>query len=145
MVAENERQNKKKRTMENVESSSRPSIGFPLGLALLLILLLCISGALICYLNWKKIRALILQSSGHDQDNNNDIQSDINHSPDVQPASPVMKPRQKIVRQSLPVLMPGDQVPRFIAMACPCEPATMEKITITVQKPTALSEPFYYS
>ncbi|XWS14867.1 hypothetical protein CRYUN_Cryun35bG0045600 [Craigia yunnanensis] len=132
--------------MENEESSSsRPSIGFPLGLALLLILLFCISGVLICCLNWHKLRALILQSSDH-PDDNEDFQSDIDHSPAVQAASPVMKSRQKIAGQSLPVLMPGDQVPRFIAMACPCEPVRIEKITITVQKPPAdLPVMFYYS
>ncbi|XVE60651.1 hypothetical protein DITRI_Ditri05aG0145300 [Diplodiscus trichospermus] len=134
--------------MENEESSSsRPSIGFPLGLALLLILLFCISGVLICYLNWHKLRALFLQSSGHHQDDDGDIQSDVDHSRvDVQAESPIKKrSQQKIVGQSLPVLMPGDEVPRFIAMACPCEPATMEKITITVHKPPALPVPFYYS
>ncbi|XWS24020.1 hypothetical protein CRYUN_Cryun28dG0065500 [Craigia yunnanensis] len=132
--------------MENEESSSsRPSIGFPLGLAILLILLFFMSGFLICYLNWHKLRALILQSFDH-PDEIDDFQSDIDHSPAVQASSPVMKPRQKIVGQSLPVLMPGDQVPRFIAIACPCEPARIEKITITVQKPPAdLPLPFYYS
>ncbi|XVF36532.1 hypothetical protein REPUB_Repub19eG0065900 [Reevesia pubescens] len=132
--------------MENEESSSsRPSIGFPVGLAVLLVLLFCISGVLICYINWHKLRTLILQSSDHYQDDNEDIESDIEQSPDVQAASPVTKPRQKIVGQSLPVLMPGDQVPRFIAMACPCERAIGEKITITVQKPPALPVPVYYS
>ncbi|CAN1341143.1 Uncharacterized protein At5g65660 [Linum perenne] len=28
--------------------------------------------------------------------------------------------------ESLPVLMPGDEVPRFIAMACPCQPPVLE-------------------
>lgn len=37
--------------------------------------------------------------------------------------------------QSLSVLMPGDQVPKFIAMACPCRPPLAEKVTIEVQKP----------
>ena len=31
-------------------------------------------------------------------------------------------------RQSLPVLMPGDKVPKFIALPCPCEPRRDEKI-----------------
>lgn len=29
--------------------------------------------------------------------------------------------------QSLPVLMPGDMVPKFIALACPCKAPTDEK------------------
>ncbi|XVE55656.1 hypothetical protein DITRI_Ditri03aG0176200 [Diplodiscus trichospermus] len=133
--------------MENEESSSsRPSIGFPLGLAIILILLVCISGFLICYINWHRLRALILQSSDY-PDDNNDFRSDILHSPAVQPSSPAMKPRQKTAGQSLPVLMPGDQVPRFMAIACPCQPARIEKITMTVRKPAAvaLPLPFYYS
>ncbi|KAB2023629.1 hypothetical protein ES319_D06G032100v1 [Gossypium barbadense] len=129
--------------MENEESSSsRPSIGFPLGLALLLILLFCISAVLLCYLNWQKLRALILRSSDQDQD---DIESDIGRSPDLEVSSPVMKPKGKIVGKNMPVLMPGDKVPRFIAMASPCEPPRTETITITVPKPPALSVPFYYS
>ncbi|MBA0747282.1 hypothetical protein Gogos_004208, partial [Gossypium gossypioides] len=123
--------------MENEESSSsRPSIGFPLGLALLLILLFCVSAVLLCYLNWQKLRALILPTSDQDQD---DIESDIGRSPDLEVSSPVMKPKGKIVAQSIPVLMPGDKVPRFIAMASPCEPPRTETITITVPKPPALS------
>ncbi|KAG4194008.1 hypothetical protein F383_22761 [Gossypium arboreum] len=129
--------------MENEESSSsRPAIGFPLGLALLLILLFCISAVLICYLNWQKLRVLILRSSDQDQD---DIESDIGRSPELEVSSTVMKPKGKIVGQSMPVLMPGDKVPRFIAMASPCEPPRTETITITVPKPPALSVPFYYS
>ncbi|XVF39698.1 hypothetical protein PTKIN_Ptkin01aG0053800 [Pterospermum kingtungense] len=134
--------------MENEESSSRPSIGFPLGLAILLMLLFCISGILICYLHWHKLRALIRQSSDHHPDNVDDFQSDTDRSQaDDQASSPVKKPRQKIEGQiSLPVLMPGDQVPRFIAMACPCEPSRLERITIRVQKPPPdLPVPFYYS
>jgi len=36
--------------------------------------------------------------------------------------------------KSLPVLMPGDAVPKFIATACPCQPPRDERITIHVQK-----------
>ena len=36
--------------------------------------------------------------------------------------------------ESLPVLMPGDEVPKFIALACPCQPPKEERITIHVQK-----------
>lgn len=53
--------------------------------------------------------------------------------------------RPKIVGQSLQVLMPGDEVPRFVAMACPCEPPAAEKIKDTVQKPPPLPVPFHYS
>ena len=38
-------------------------------------------------------------------------------------------------RQSLPVLMPGDKVPKFIALPCPCEPPREEKVVVKVTKP----------
>ncbi|GMI77348.1 hypothetical protein like AT5G65660 [Hibiscus trionum] len=132
--------------MEKEElSSRRPSIAFPLGLALLLLLLFCISCLLICYFNWNKLRTLIFGSSDQNwDDDNNDIESDIaDRSSDFQDSSPVIMAKGKIVGQSPLVLMPGDKVPRFIAMACPCEPPRTEKITITVPKPPALSVPFY--
>ncbi|KAL4333658.1 hypothetical protein GQ457_07G024430 [Hibiscus cannabinus] len=116
--------------MKNEESSSstssRPIIGYPLGVALLLILLFCISGFLIGCVNWHKLQALILRYSP-DHDHNDNTRSDIDRSPDVRPPF-LATAGQKLVGQSLPVLMPGDEVPRFLAMACPCEPATIEKI-----------------
>lgn len=36
--------------------------------------------------------------------------------------------------QSLPVMMPGDEVPKFIAIACPCQPPRDERITIHIDK-----------
>ncbi|KAE8686187.1 Detected protein of unknown function [Hibiscus syriacus] len=127
--------------MENEEelSSRRPSIGFPLGLALLLLLLFCISALLLCYFNWHKLQTLIFGSSDHD-DSDDDIESNVvDRSSEFQDSSPVMKPKEKTVGQTLLVLMAGEKVPRFIAMACPCEPPRTAKIAITVSKPpTAL-------
>lgn len=49
--------------------------------------------------------------------------------------------------QSLPVIMPGDNVPKFIALPCPCEPPRMEKIVVEVEppppKPPRIAVPFY--
>ena len=39
--------------------------------------------------------------------------------------------------KTIPVLMPGDDIPKFIATACPCEPPRDERITILVQKEEA--------
>ncbi|OMO50843.1 hypothetical protein CCACVL1_30211 [Corchorus capsularis] len=130
---------------EESSSSRRPSISFPLGFALLLILLICISLVLVCYVKWHKLRALFLQSPYEDE-NDDDSLSETSHSPALEAASPVMKAKQKVGGESLPVLMPGDRVPRFIAMACPCEPPILEKITIQIHKPPSdLAVPFYYS
>jgi hypothetical protein len=49
--------------------------------------------------------------------------------------------------QSLPVLMPGDHIPKFIALPCPREPPRQEKIFVTVQKsppkPPRIAVPLY--
>ncbi|OVA07321.1 hypothetical protein BVC80_1605g9 [Macleaya cordata] len=38
--------------------------------------------------------------------------------------------------ESMPVIMPGDQIPKFIALPCPCAPPRAENIiTVDVQKP----------
>ncbi|GAU14318.1 hypothetical protein TSUD_308780 [Trifolium subterraneum] len=48
------------------------------------------------------------------------------------PGFPVLMMKENHV-PSFPVVMPGDKVPKFIALACPCEPPKDEKITIHVQ------------
>ncbi|XP_062164519.1 uncharacterized protein At5g65660-like [Alnus glutinosa] len=97
-------------------ASSRPSIGFPLGLALLLLMLFSMSAFFSCCLHWDKLRSLLHSSP----DENADIEADI------KPLPPLKTPKQA-ESHSLTVLMPGDQVPKFIAMACPCRPPLYEK------------------
>ncbi|KAE9449519.1 hypothetical protein RHGRI_028942 [Rhododendron griersonianum] len=49
--------------------------------------------------------------------------------------------------QSLPVLMPGDHIPKFIALPCPREPPRPEKIIVEVPrtppKPPRIAVPLY--
>ncbi|XP_027333300.1 uncharacterized protein At5g65660-like [Abrus precatorius] len=115
-------------------AASRVSIGFPLGLALLFVCLLFICGFFCCCLHWNKLQslfryseAIIPQSLGQAQ-----IQADITSSPQ-KPVFPVVM-MKKNYAESLPVLMPGDDIPKFIAMACPCQPPREERITIHVEK-----------
>ncbi|KAI5597969.1 hypothetical protein POPTR_002G108100v4 [Populus trichocarpa] len=118
--------------------TNRPSLGFPVGLVLLLFMLFIMSGLFSCCLHWEKVLSLLGVSS---EDNHSHIEEDVEHLP--QKSSP---PHVKLKRnqgQSLPVLMPGDQVPKFIAMACPCEPPRTEKITVQIQKPPSFPVPFY--
>ncbi|KAJ7943805.1 hydroxyproline-rich glycoprotein family protein [Quillaja saponaria] len=108
--------------------ASRPSLGFPLGTALLLIVIFSLSGIFSCCYHWDKIRSL-RQSFSDDPDPEADIQgspskSKLNYTD--------LKQKQS---QSLPVLMPGDKVPKFIALPCPCEPSRPEKIIVKVEKP----------
>ncbi|KAM5575204.1 hypothetical protein ABKV19_014243 [Rosa sericea] len=119
--------------MENDEVSTRPSLAFPLGLALLLLMLLSISTFFFCCLYWDRVRSLFISSLDQDQDPEANL--------DQKPARPKTMENQNQL-QSLPVLMPGDQVPKFIAIACPCElPAVEKKITVIVDEPTRLCHP----
>ncbi|KAK9930083.1 hypothetical protein M0R45_027140 [Rubus argutus] len=119
--------------MDNDDVSTRPSLAFPLGLALLLLMLLSISCFFFCCLHWDKVRSLF--GSSLDQDPEAEL--------DQKPARPKTMENQNEL-QSLPVLMPGDQVPKFIAVACPCEPPAVEKkITVIVDKPIHLCDTVY--
>ncbi|KAI3977055.1 hypothetical protein MKX01_032170 [Papaver californicum] len=102
--------------MENqdIVSSSHhidASIGFPLGTALLIIVVFCLSGVISCCYHWDKLRPLRPFSVNADLEANTSIK--------IIPTYPSLNINQS---ESLPVLMPGDDIPRFIAMPCPCEP-----------------------
>uniref|UniRef100_A0A7N0VFJ6 Hydroxyproline-rich glycoprotein family protein n=1 Tax=Kalanchoe fedtschenkoi TaxID=63787 RepID=A0A7N0VFJ6_KALFE len=108
---------------------SRPSLGFPIGTALLLLVIFSLSGVFSCCYHWDKLRSIRhrlanyahddLESSKHSNNNNKSSNGSI---------------------QSLPVLMPGDGVPRFIALPCPCQPLRLSdnELTVQVQKPPAI-------
>ncbi|PSS21196.1 Uncharacterized protein CEY00_Acc10238 [Actinidia chinensis var. chinensis] len=93
--------------------ASRPSLGFPLGTPLLLIIIFSVSGILSCCYHWAKLRFLC-RSVSADTD------------PEADNAEPLSKPEtthtglKQNQSPSLPVLMPGDQTPKFIALPCPC-------------------------
>ncbi|CAI8585785.1 unnamed protein product [Vicia faba] len=111
-------------------AATKITIGLPLGLALLFACLLFISVFFCCLLHWNKLKFLFPSSpimTPHAQ-----IQHDLTSSPQ-KPAFPFVMMKQSYA-ESLPVLMPGDEIPKFIAMACPCRPPTDETITIRVDK-----------
>ncbi|ESW09664.1 hypothetical protein PHAVU_009G145900 [Phaseolus vulgaris] len=120
--------------MEIEDTSSGASIAFPLGLALLVALLLFFCCFFCCCLHWEKLRPFFPFSSGI-------ISNHPHHTPPYtdttppphKPGFPVLMVKQNR-GESFPVLMPGDEVPKFIALACPCQPATNESITIHVVK-----------
>ncbi|XP_020218176.1 uncharacterized protein At5g65660 [Cajanus cajan] len=109
--------------------TSRPSLGFPLGTALLLIIIFSLSGIFSCCYHWDKLRTLRQSHSS------------------IPALSHTQSPPSTVVKgESLPVLMPGDEVPKFIAMPCPCHPSRPDKIIVTVQHPPLkppLLLPFY--
>ncbi|CAJ1940343.1 unnamed protein product [Sphenostylis stenocarpa] len=118
--------------------ASRPSLGFPLGTALLLILIFTLSGVLSCCYHWDRLRSLRRSFSRSDPQMHSDSTKS-KHSMEFRPNR----------GQSVPVLMPGDDVPKFLAMPCPCQPSRPENIVVTVElekplpKPPQLPVPFY--
>ncbi|KVI02766.1 uncharacterized protein At5g65660-like [Cynara cardunculus var. scolymus] len=103
--------------------SSRPTLGFPLGTALLLIIIFSLSGFFSCCYHWDKLRHL----RGSDLDS------------DDSPSKPntTFSEKNETEKQSLPVIMPGDRIAKFIALPCPCEPPREVKITVEqVPKPS---------
>ncbi|XP_030455684.1 uncharacterized protein At5g65660 [Syzygium oleosum] len=110
--------------------ASRPSLGFPLGTALLLIVIFSLSGIFSCCYHWDKLRSL-RQSS---DDNDADPEADLENPPWKSVAS--SKDVKRNQSQTLPVLMPGDETPKFIALPCPCQPPREEKnVVVKAQKP----------
>ncbi|KAK7346090.1 hypothetical protein VNO80_20604 [Phaseolus coccineus] len=118
--------------------ASRPSLGFPLGTALLLIIIFTLSGVLSCCYHWDRIRSLRQSLSQSDPQM---------HSDPTKSKQTTELPQNR--GQSLPVLMPGDEVPKFIAMPCPCQPPRPDNIVVTVElekqlpKPPQLPVPLY--
>ncbi|KAF3447446.1 hypothetical protein FNV43_RR12632 [Rhamnella rubrinervis] len=111
-------------------SATRPALAFPVGLALLVVVLFSMSAFFLCCLHWDKILSLLKLSA----QNNTDFHNDFAHNSPQKPAPSAIMPKQN-QRQSIPVVMPGDDMPKFIAMPCPCEPPLMESISIIVHKP----------
>ncbi|EYU31659.1 hypothetical protein ABFS82_08G063800 [Erythranthe guttata] len=106
---------------------SRPSLGFPLGTALLLVVIFSLSGIFSCCYHWDKLRRTLSLNAAADLEADGDLGPS-------KPKNPHLH-MKKEVNQSLPVIMPGDNVPRFIALPCPCEPPRLGQIAAVVQKP----------
>ncbi|KAL3525544.1 hypothetical protein ACH5RR_013916 [Cinchona calisaya] len=125
-----------------LDASSRPSIGFPLGTAILLIIIFSISGILSCCYHWDKLQSFRRSFSG-DTEPEEDTDRDTSNSK-LSQSHMTLKQNQK---QSLPVIMPGDQIPKFIAMPCPSQPPRLENIVVEVPKkppkPPPIAIPLY--
>ncbi|KAK4354741.1 hypothetical protein RND71_026935 [Anisodus tanguticus] len=93
-------------------SSSRPTIAFPLGLALLVLVLVCMTGIFSCCYHWNKLRSLL------HSDDHLDVQSSSNDAI-VSPNSKTLQAKEQKNGESLTILMPGDDVPKFVALPSP--------------------------
>ncbi|CAA3033116.1 Hydroxyproline-rich glyco family [Olea europaea subsp. europaea] len=114
--------------------ASRPFLGFPLGTALLLIIIFSLSGIFSCCYHWEKLRSFRRSFSNlraHDDDQGHS-KPKINHMSSME--------QQK---ESLPVLMPGDNFPKFIALPCPHRPPAQDRFIVEIQKPTRIAVPSF--
>ncbi|XP_073064149.1 uncharacterized protein At5g65660-like [Primulina eburnea] len=102
-------------------ASSRPTIGFPLGMALLLLVIFSLSGVFSCCYHWDKLRRSLSTRAADFEAN-----GDLSHS-NSKTKDPNMVPQV--------ILMPGDNVPKFVAMPCPRDPSRRGEIIVEVQKP----------
>ncbi|KAJ3678447.1 hypothetical protein LUZ60_002250 [Juncus effusus] len=101
--------------------TSRPTLGFPLGTALLIFVIFSLSGIFSCCYHWEKLRAL---RGVHRRRENTDDQTDDRHVSIDIPSCPSKLADFKDEKEKnlgLPVIMPGDPIPTFIAMPCPCQ------------------------
>ncbi|KAD5960915.1 hypothetical protein E3N88_12388 [Mikania micrantha] len=99
--------------------SSGLTIGFPLGTGLLLLVVIIVSGIMSCCYHWDKLRHLRGQISDHDHHYHHHHHHSVDSPSKLKPT---YSDNKRDGDQSLPVIMAGDQLPRFIAMPCPCEP-----------------------
>lgn len=148
-----------------IEHSSRPTLGFPLGTALLLVVIFTLSGMFSCCYHWDKLRSLLryrhpamFQESEH-------TAISITSSPSKTTSDHKVNFRcthlistscwlpkrwslfqtwaenhivsclqlEKVGKEcGLPVIMPGDKVPKFFARPCPHETCLPEAEKIEV-------------
>ncbi|MED6130833.1 hypothetical protein PIB30_004250 [Stylosanthes scabra] len=131
---------------EESTSSSHVSIGFPLGLALLVTLILFICCFFFCCIHWDKIEAFLISYGviNNPQHPHINMQQPDLPSSNLQQKPPFLLPiKPEMNGESLPVVMPGEVVPRFMAIACPCQPPTHqhERIQIQMMHKPPLSQP----
>ncbi|XP_039781491.1 uncharacterized protein At5g65660 [Panicum virgatum] len=102
-----------------IEHSARPTLGFPLGTALLLLVIFSLSGMFSCCYHWDKLRSLL--RSRHPamfQEGEHTVIS-IGSSPSKTASDHKLEKMGK--ECGLPVIMPGDKIPKFFARPCPHE------------------------
>ncbi|KAG8044222.1 hypothetical protein GUJ93_ZPchr0226g7140 [Zizania palustris] len=103
-----------------IAHSSRPTLGFPLGTALLIFVIFSLSGIFSCCYHWDKLRSLlrsrhpdvILQEGQH---------TTISVASSPSKTTSDHKNEKEGKECGLPVIMPGDNIPKFFARPCPHE------------------------
>ncbi|XP_048549840.1 uncharacterized protein At5g65660-like [Triticum urartu] len=99
--------------------SSRPTLGFPLGTALLLLVIFSLSGIFSCCYHWDRLRSLLWsRHPGMLQEGPHTVIS-IGSAPSK--AASEHKSEKAGKECGLPVIMPGDNIAKFYARPCPHE------------------------
>uniref|UniRef100_A0A0A9DH06 Hydroxyproline-rich glycoprotein family protein n=1 Tax=Arundo donax TaxID=35708 RepID=A0A0A9DH06_ARUDO len=101
------------------EHSSRPTLGFPLGTALLLLVIFSLSGIFSCCYHWDKLRSIL--QSRHPVMFEEDQHTVISIASSPSKTASDHKNEKAGKECGLPVIMPGDKVPKFFARPCPHE------------------------
>lgn len=106
--------------------TTRPTLVFPLGTALILVIVFGISALFSCCYHWEKIRNMHSRQDGR---SNSSQPTNRAFSPEIHALVPLSSPanfsppsknsRYSQSRGSLPVMMPGDDVPKFVAYPSP--------------------------
>ncbi|XP_047072090.1 uncharacterized protein At5g65660 [Lolium rigidum] len=112
--------------------SSRPTLGFPLGTALLLLVIFSLSGIFSCCYHWDRLRLLWSRHPAMLQEGQLTVIT-IGSAPSK--AASQHKNEKAAKECGLPVIMPGDNIAKFFARPCPherCLPAA-EKAEVEVQ------------
>ena len=105
--------------------TTRPTLGFPLGTALVLLIVFGISALFSCCYHWEKLRTLHNRqadttASTSTRNSFSDSSLPTVHVLPLHAAPDSASSKNSFQqRQSLPVLMPGDSMPRFIAWPSP--------------------------
>ncbi|XP_066364914.1 uncharacterized protein At5g65660-like isoform X2 [Miscanthus floridulus] len=100
-----------------IEHSSRPTLGFPLGTALLLLVIFALSGMFSCCYHWDRIRSLLWSRHPALFEESEHTAISIASSPSKTTSDHKL---EKVGKEcGLPVIMPGDKVPKFFARPCP--------------------------
>ncbi|XP_031505778.1 uncharacterized protein At5g65660-like isoform X4 [Nymphaea colorata] len=97
--------------LQPADGSTRPIVGFPLGTALLVLVIFCISGIVSCCYHYEKIRSLRRSSDS------NSASAEPAAEPQDAAATATTKstPFHQQESVTLSVLMPGDEFPKFVA------------------------------
>ncbi|KAF3789014.1 Uncharacterized protein EJ110_NYTH19821 [Nymphaea thermarum] len=94
------------------DDSTRPIVGFPLGTALLVLIIFCISGIVSCCYHYEKIRSLRRSNSAAAEPAAEPQDAAATATTKSTPFHQSFKKQENV---TLSVLMPGDEFPKFVA------------------------------